>query len=42
VPEFKQPKQKQFAIVTSKLNSDIKGFIVHKKTPTQKPTHIGQ
>ena len=37
-----QPKINKLAILYSKLNSSVKPFIPNKKTPTQKPVHIGQ
>ena len=36
------PKISKLAILYSKLNSSVKPFIPNKKTPTQKPVHIGQ
>jgi hypothetical protein len=41
VPELTQPQIKRFTIESSKVNSSVKGLMPHKKTPTQKPTHMG-
>ena len=42
VPELTQPQTRKFATVSSNINSSVQGLMPHKKTPTQKPTHIGQ
>jgi len=42
VPELTQPQTKKFTGVSSNINSSVQGLMPHKKTPTQKPMHIGQ
>ena len=42
VPELIQPQTNKFMMLSSNINSSVKGLSPHKKTPTQKPIHIGQ
>tara|TARA_Y100000592_G_scaffold80482_1_gene127196 strand:+ start:77 stop:229 length:153 start_codon:yes stop_codon:yes gene_type:complete len=42
VPEHIEPNRRAFTAETSNINSPVNGFKYTRKTPTQKPTHIGQ
>ena len=41
-PDANQPNRKKLAKVYSKLNSSVNLFMLNKRAPDQKPTHIGQ
>ncbi len=42
VPDDNQPKINKLTRLYSYVNSSVQPFIPNKRTPTQKPTHIGQ
>jgi hypothetical protein len=42
VPEDNDPRSRAFTKETSHVNSSVNGFRKRRRTPDQKPIHIGQ